>query len=503
MGACGNRSVVSKGVWAWRVHTPGSVHRTDRSRRGSWWRGESRSPPAPMRVDGPVEHPLRCARVCAVTNLPTPPLLKPGRHRPTYPWHRACRPREGSPAYAAPVRSTAPAGTVPSRAILPEGNHQLARQRDDADAALRRPAARIAADTTGSARSPAATAPTPRPFPRPPAHGREARATDPLSRARSPLRSVAREPRERAHLPPIPQIPTTDLRRQHPRDSLANPRSCVSRRTVAAAADGSARCAGPPATPAQGPPVRLDLLEQPPGQQHPLLHCRRHRRPIPLRRRLQPRREVPVSAAAPPGRQRRVNPVAPPRAFLRQRRAVRGACRAASTTAAARGPPAIPARRRAPTARAWSPAFAHPAGRSSSGAPGVTPRCSPNPRPRSRRLPPRAAGAARTRPAPPHSSSAPARSPPAPSAPSPPPRPAQPRAIAGGNHRLPMGASNPAVYAIRHSRVLNSSRDTRGRPQARLVRAGSRGAHGEHSFLGKVGSHTPVPALMCLKPCPT
>ena len=110
--ACGNRSGVSKGVWARSVHTPGSVHRTDRSRRGSWWRGErllATSSYACRR--GSVEHQLLCARVRAVTNLPTVPPLKPGRPRPTHPctgpvvsaWGRPLTP----PASAAPPRPAA------------------------------------------------------------------------------------------------------------------------------------------------------------------------------------------------------------------------------------------------------------------------------------------------------------------------------------------------------------------------------------------------------------
>src|SRR5215207_7078238 len=61
-----------------------------------------------------VEHQLLCARVRAVTNLPTAPPLKPGRPRPTHPCTGPVVSARGR-AYAAPVRSTAPVGSVPSR----------------------------------------------------------------------------------------------------------------------------------------------------------------------------------------------------------------------------------------------------------------------------------------------------------------------------------------------------------------------------------------------------
>ena len=123
------------GVGAAVVHTAGSVHRTDRSRRGSCGGASACSPPAPMRVDGARRAP---ATVCACPRRhepadSTPSEARSARGRPIpAPGLSSAR---GPPAYAARARSTAPAGTRPFAVIPPERNDQLARQRDDAHAA--------------------------------------------------------------------------------------------------------------------------------------------------------------------------------------------------------------------------------------------------------------------------------------------------------------------------------------------------------------------------------
>ena len=98
------------------VHTAGSVHRTDRSRRGSCPEGRvslATSSYACRRRPSSTRYGLRA--MCAVTNLPTAPPLKPGRPAADLSLAPGLSSARGPPAYATAARSTAPAGTVPSR----------------------------------------------------------------------------------------------------------------------------------------------------------------------------------------------------------------------------------------------------------------------------------------------------------------------------------------------------------------------------------------------------
>ena len=105
--------------------------------------------------------------VRAVTNLPTAPPLKPGQPPADLSLARACRQRERPPAYAASARSIAPAGTVPSRAYRQSAITSLRPARRCRRGVARARPGQTAADTIASARSPAATSPTPKPFPPP------------------------------------------------------------------------------------------------------------------------------------------------------------------------------------------------------------------------------------------------------------------------------------------------------------------------------------------------